>query len=155
MVHLAFTLGLRPVEISSISLDDISFEKKQLTLKKRKSHNPITLPLPEMTIKAIALYLVGVRPKSKHRILFLTIKSPYGPISPITVSHCIQKAMQEANLDSSAYSLRHTYAQNLLESGISIFEIKQMLGHDTIDSTKIYLHVHTKLMREVLFDEIL
>ena len=54
---------------------------------------------------------------------------------------------------STAYWLRHTYAQNLLEAGSSIFEIKEMLGHDKIESTKLYLHVHLKLMRKVLFDE--
>ena len=42
------------------------------------------------------------------------------------------------------------WAQNLLESGASIFEIKQMLGHDKIESTKVYLHVHIKLMRQFL-----
>jgi len=41
----------------------------------------------------------------------------------------------------------------LLESDTSIFEIKEMLGHDKIESTKLYLHVHIKLMRKVLFDE--
>ena len=63
--------------------------------------------------------------------------------------------MKEAGLSSSAYWLRHTYAQNLLECGISIFEIKEMMGHNKIESTKNYLHIHTRLMREVLFDETL
>jgi site-specific recombinase XerD len=62
-------------------------------------------------------------------------------------------AIKQAGLTATAYWLRHTYAQNLLESGASIFEIKQMLGHDKIESTKVYLHVHIKLMRKVLFDE--
>ncbi len=65
----------------------------------------------------------------------------------------LRKAVRKAGLRSSAYWLRHTYAQNLLESGASIFEIKEMLGHDKIESTKLYLHVHIKLMRKVLFDE--
>jgi site-specific recombinase XerD len=61
--------------------------------------------------------------------------------------------MRKAGLTASAYWLRHTYAQNLLEAGVSIFEIKEMLGHDSIESSRKYLHVHVKLMREVLFDE--
>jgi site-specific recombinase XerD len=62
-------------------------------------------------------------------------------------------AIRQAGSNGTAYWLRHTYAQNLLESGATIFEIKQMLGHDKIESTKVYLHVHIKLMRKVLFDE--
>ena len=60
---------------------------------------------------------------------------------------------RSAGLNASAYWLRHTYAQNLLEAGASIFDIKEMLGHDKIESTKKYLCVHTQLMRKVLFDE--
>jgi len=36
---------------------------------------------------------------------------------------------------------------------VSLYEIKEMMGHDSIESTRKYLHVHIKLMREVLFDE--
>ena len=63
--------------------------------------------------------------------------------------------MKHAGLNASAYWMRHTYAQNLLEAGASIFDIKEMLGHDKIESTQRYLRVHTKLMRQVLFDETL
>jgi len=153
MVHLAYCLGLRPKEISLITLDDISFGKGELTLADRKGNNPITLPIAEHTIKAIAAYVVNVRPKSEYRSLFLSFHTPHRPISSAAVVHYISKAMKEAGLSSSAYWLRHTYAQNLLETGMSIFEIKEMLGHDKIESTKNYLHIHIKLMRKVLFDE--
>ena len=51
IVHLAYSLGLRPVEISSLQLDDISFSRAQLTLKRRKNDNPLELPIPEQTLK--------------------------------------------------------------------------------------------------------
>ena len=153
MVQLAYTLGLRPKEISLITLDDISFSKGELTVADRKGNNPITLPIPEHTIKAIAAYVVNVRPKSKYRSLFLSFHTPHRPISSAVVVHYISKAMKEAGLSCSAYWLRHTYAQNLLERGVSIFEIKEMLGQDKIESTKNYLHIHIKLMRKVLFNE--
>ena len=63
--------------------------------------------------------------------------------------------MKEAGLSSSAYWLRHTYAQSLLTIGRSIFEIKEMLGHQNIQSSQTYLHIDTQLMRKVLFDETL
>ncbi len=53
MVHLAYYLGLRPVEISRISLDDILFSKQEILLPTRKSCNPIAVPLPMTAIKAI------------------------------------------------------------------------------------------------------
>ena len=155
MVHLGYTLGLRPKEIGLIRLNDISFVQGEISLADRKSANPIKLPLPEITIKAIAAYIVGCRPESDHRALFLTFRAPVKPVTAATVSHDITVAMRKINPSASAYWLRHTYAQNLLESGASIFEVKQMMGHDNVQSTKRYIHIHTKLMRKELFDETL
>ena len=155
MVHLAYALGLRPVEISRITLDNISFQKGELTLSERKADNPITLPLPEKTLKAVALYTTKARPQSPCRELFLTHCFPYRPISSNTVVQYISKAMKAAGLPSSAYWLRHTYARNLLCMGRSIYEVKEMMGHQNIQSTHRYLHIHTDLMRKVLFHETL
>ena len=63
--------------------------------------------------------------------------------------------MKKAGLSSTPYWLRHTYAQNLLHTGRTIYEIKEMMGHDNIQSTQRYLHINTELMRKVLFDETL
>ena len=155
MVHLAYTLGLRPREISLISLDDICFTEARLTIHHRKCQNPLSLPVPEQTVKALAAYLIGVRPKSNHRTLFLTLVPPYRPLARSTVVDILRRYMQQAGVPGSAYWLRHTYAQNFLESGRSIFEIMQMLGHDRVKSSRSYLHVHVTLMRKVLFDETL
>jgi site-specific recombinase XerD len=155
MIHLAYSLGLRPFEISKITLDDISFSKQEIILRDRKGDNPITLPIPEHTAQAIAAYIIRVRPESKHRTLFLSLQTPHGPITPNVVSLYISKCMKQANLPSTSYWLRHTYAQNLLACGTSVFEIKDMMGHDKIESTRNYLHIHMKLMRKVLFNETL
>jgi len=155
LLHIAFHVGLRPKEISLIRLDDISFAKAEITLPERKSANPIVLPLPEGTIKALAAYIVGARPRSDHRAVFLLHRAPYTPLRPATVSVEIKRCFLRANLSASAYWLRHTYAQNLLEAGTSIFEIKEMMGHDSLQSSRRYLHIHPTLMRKVLFDETL
>lgn len=155
MLHLAYSLGLRPKEISLIRLGDIYFSSGEISLPDRKCQNPIKLPLSEATIKAIAAYIIGARPKTGRRTLFLGLRAPYNPVSPLSVSHDIQSQMYKAGLSASAYWLRHTYAQNLLEADTSIFEIKEMMGHDRIQTTRRYLHIHTRLMREALFNETL
>jgi integrase/recombinase XerD len=153
MVHLAYFLGLRPVEIHSIRLDDICFTTAEVTVRRRKNDNPIVLPIPPAVLKAVSAYLIGARPKSKCRTLFLSHQSPHGPLCAGAVANYMTAAIRAAGINGTAYWLRHTYAQNLLESGASIYQIKEMLGHDKIESTKVYLHVHIKLMRKVLFDE--
>jgi site-specific recombinase XerD len=155
MVHLAYTLGLRPIEISRITLKHISFSDGELTIEERKSKNPIVLSLPEPTLKAIAAYVYKARPKTQHRHLFVTHFKPHRPVAPGTVVCAIRKAMRKAGLASSAYWLRHTYAQTLLNHGRNIYEIKEMMGHENIQSSQTYLHIDTELMRKVIFNETL
>jgi len=152
-VHLAYYLGLRPIEISQITFDDISFAEGLLSLKNRKNNTPLQLPIPEETLKAITAYIVGGRPKSHYRSLFLIFWPDPTPMSAGLTGQYLTKALRDAGLPGTAYWLRHTFAQNMLESGASIFEIKEMLGHDTIESTRQYLSIHTSLMRRVVFDE--
>jgi site-specific recombinase XerD len=153
MLQLAYTLGLRPSEICQITLENISFRKAELKINWRKCHNPLKLPVPEITIKAIAAYIIGARPQTALRTLFLSLMPPYGPVTPTTITHQFKVHMQKVNPTATVYWLRHTYAQNLLQAGVSLYDIKELMGHDSIESTRKYLLVHVKLMREVLFDE--
>jgi site-specific recombinase XerD len=155
-MHLVYYLGLRPREVSMITLDDISFRQKEIFIRSRKNYSPAHLPLPDDTIKAITAYIVGGRPKSKHRALFLQLVPPYKPVNINNdVTYHIRDCMQKNNLATTTYWLRHSYAQNLLESGASIYEIKEMMGHKTIESTRRYLSIHINLMREIILDETL
>ena len=155
-MHLIYYLGLRPKEISLITLDDISFKQKEIFIRSRKNCSPAHLPLPDDTIKAITAYIVGGRPKSEHRTLFLQLIPPYNPVNKENdITRSIREHIQKNYLKASTYWLRHSYAQNLLESGASIYEIKEMMGHKSIDSSRKYLSIHINLMREVILDETL
>ena len=154
-MHLAYYLGLRPREIRLITLDDISFRQKEVFIQTRKNYSPAQLPLPDDTIKAITAYIVGGRAESEHRTLFLQLIPPYKPVNVCDIPRYVRECMYENNFKASIYWLRHSYAQNLLESGASIYEIKEMMGHKSIDSTRKYLSIHINLMREVILDETL
>jgi len=130
-VHLAYFMGLRPIEISRITLDDIAFTKGLLNLKNRKNNKPLELPIPEDTLKAITAYIIGGRPKTLYRVLFLIIWPTPTPMSANLTGYYLKKALQDARLPGTAYWLRHTFAQNMLESGAKIFEIHYRI-HKTI-----------------------
>ena len=155
MIHLAYSLGLRPKEISRITLDHVSFTRGEITIKERKTATPTILPLPKQTLRAIAAYVFKARPKTEHRHIFVRHCRPHLPLRPVIVAGAIGKAMKKAGLSSTAYWLRHTYAQNLLAMGRTIYEIKEMMGHENIQCTQRYLYIDTEQMRKVLFNETL
>jgi site-specific recombinase XerD len=154
-MHLGYYLGLRPGEISSLTFDDISFTQKEIFIRSRKNYSPAHLPLPDNVIKAVTVYIVGGRPESQSRTLFLQLIPPYKPTKTCDITRYVKECMTENKFESSTYWLRHSFAQNMLESGASIYEIKEMMGHKSIGSTQKYLSVHINLMREVIFDETL
>jgi site-specific recombinase XerD len=153
MLHLACFLGLRPKEISLIRLDDIDFPRQEIILPERKGANPICMTLPMPVIRAIAEYIIDVRPETVKRELFLRLRPPFTRVSGQLTGRNISQWMHTCGVKVSAYHLRHTYALNLLKSGASVFEIKEMLGHDRIQTTSQYLSIQTDMMREVLFHE--
>jgi len=152
-VHIACDLGLRIGEIGKISLNDISFQKQEIKIPERKGKNPVLFPLPEASMKAISAYLIGGRPKTNIRALFLRMRKPLKKVSSTVVRKEIDRCMKRAKLEAQPSWLRHTYAQQLLENGASIYEIKEMMGHESIETTKSYLSINIKHMREVLFGE--
>jgi site-specific recombinase XerD len=99
--------------------------------------------------------MVKARPQSEQRALFLKLKSPYDPISPPNVCGDLSRLLHKVNLSSSSYCLRNTYVKNLMEQGASTFEIKEILGYESLQTAERYLRIHVKLMRKVLFDETL
>ena len=153
ILHLSYEFGLLPKEICMITLDDIRFSKAEINIRSRRYEYQLWLPLSDKTLKAIVFYMVRVRKQSDQRTLFLKLKSPYEPISPSNVCGDLCRLMHKANLSSSSYWLRHTYAKNLMEQGASTFEIKEILGYERMQTAERYLQIHVKLMRKVLFDE--
>jgi site-specific recombinase XerD len=155
ILHLSNEFGLLPKEICMITLDDIRFGKAEINLQSRCYEFQLWFPLSEKTLKAIVLYMVKARPQSEQRALFLKLKSPYDPISPPNVCGDLSRLLHKVNLSSSSYCLRNTYVKNLMEQGASTFEIKEILGYESLQTAERYLRIHVKLMRKVLFDETL
>ncbi|WP_457553422.1 tyrosine-type recombinase/integrase [Desulfobacula sp.] len=153
IIHLAYYLGLRPKEITLLTLEDLSFKQKEIYIKTRKNFAPMQLPLPDTVIKAITAYIVGSRPESKSRHLFLQIATPNKPIQTSEIYHDVKIYMVQNNISASVYWLRHSFAQNLLEAGATIYEIKEMMGHKNIESSRKYLSIHINLMRKVIVNE--
>jgi len=152
ILHLMSHYGLRPCEVSSLRLDAIDWQARTLRIAQSKTRSVLILPMAERTLRIIKRYLFEGRPGSDHPELFLRARGPVGPMKHYAVCNLYQARAARSGLDlqgTSAYSLRHSFAMRLLERGVGIKAIGDVLGHRGLESTCVYLRLQLDALRDV------
>ena len=148
LIGLLYGCGLRCFEVRNIKLADLDFDRKMLHVRKGKGKKDRYVPLCDLLIKGLKAYLEA---ESPDHWLFCGKQPVEGRTGGAFDSRYSQKGVQWAVNEArkaagiikpmTVHTLRHTYATHLLEEGLDIMSIKDLLGHECIDTTLIYLHV--------------
>jgi integrase/recombinase XerD len=130
-----------------------------LKFTQSKTQRHLSLPLVNDVANAIIDYLQTGRPESEQRQVFLKTRAPHGPLKSAGTFYCIIKsAMKKANIKLATgiprgiHALRHTLATNMLKQGQSMESIASVLGHSSIESTRIYTHIDVDALRSVALE---
>jgi site-specific recombinase XerD len=151
VIALLYGCGLRCSEVRNIQLKDIDFERKSLFVRAGKGRKDRMVVLGELQIKGVKKYLQAERP---HKWLF-TGNSSSGEIIPLSnrgVQWIVRQARKKCQIQKevTTHTLRHSYATHLLEMGLDIMTLKDLLGHAEIRSTLVYLHV-SRINKQLAF----
>jgi len=149
---LLMRLGLRASEVLNLTLDDINWDLGELNISgKGRKHR--VLPLPVDVGKALAFYIRYVRPKCLYRQVFICVQPPYRCLGDSsTISTIVRRALIAADLhprQKGAHLLRYTAAMDTLSNGATLFEVGELLGHCSIDTTAIYTKIDVAALREL------
>lgn len=141
---LGYGSGLRISEVAELKVSDIlSSEHKIRVIGKGNKERYV--PLPTITLKLLRIYWKQNKDKITNDYLFPGVyKSTKNThINHYTIKEAFQKIKGNNNLDNSItfHTLRHSYATEYIKSGGDIWELKSLLGHSSINSTMIYLHM--------------
>lgn len=146
LIGLLYGCGLRCFEVRNIKLGDLDFDRQMLHVRQGKGKKDRYVPLGELLIRGLKDYIAGERPAT-----WLFNGKPEGRsggdfdnrYSQRGVQWAVKEAAKKAGIIKAVtvHTLRHTYATHLLEDGLDIVSIKDLLGHACIDTTMIYLHV--------------
>ena len=150
MLHLMAHYGLRPSEIVALTVGAIDWQAQTLAVEQRKTRSQLILPISAATVRILEEYLALGRPPSRERALFLRLRSPAGPIRHYALGDVYRKRARESGLPlagSSSYALRHGFAMRLLEGGVNVKTIGDLLGHRTLEATSVYLRLQTEALR--------
>ena len=148
LIGLLYGCGLRCFEVRNIKLADLDFDRKMLHIRKGKGNKDRYVPLCDLLIKGLKAHIQAERPDGW---LFNGKQPVDGRAGGAFDSRYSQKGVQWAVNEArkaagiikpmTVHTLRHTYATHLLEEGLDIMSIKDLLGHECIDTTLVYLHV--------------
>jgi len=146
-------LGLRRNEVANLLLDDIDWYSGIIRLSEGKGRRTNELPLPEDVGEAIVAYLKNGRPVTTERKVFVRHCSPIGTaVTGSAIGAVIKRAFKRTGLQLTSYGshiLRHTVATHMVQQGVSIKEIADILRHKSIDTTVIYTKVDIPMLLEV------
>lgn len=146
-IWITYTLGLRINEAIHLQVGDIDSERMMVHIHRGKGAKDRYIPLPQSTLKTL-------------RVLWATHRNPVfmfpaegrdhqdgsrskTPMSISTVQGALKRITRELNFGKkvSAHTLRHSYATHLLEARVSLKAIQKYLGHKSLQTTLIYLHL--------------
>ncbi len=142
IIGLLYGCGLRNFECCGLEITDVDLDRKTLHVKKGKGRKDRYVPLSDILIRGIKKYLEAEKPV-KHLFNGKSRTGEYIPLTTRGVQWAVKEAREKAGIKKqvTAHSLRHTYATHLLEMGTDIVTLKELLGHECIETTLIYLHV--------------
>jgi integrase/recombinase XerD len=155
LLHLLYDSGARAGELAGLKLDDFDPHKKMLAILGKGNRYRLIQLWPKTT-ELIRRYIDTYRPVPKlsyRDSLFLNQRRE--SFTRHGINHLCKKYLQRSlsvkRLKSinPAHSFRHSCAVNMLQSGASLTEIKNHLGHENLGSTMVYLHMDIPKKREV------
>ena len=156
---LAIRLGLRIGDIRSFKGSSIDWDRKTINLKMAKTGQPIELPLFKDIGWAIIDYLQNGRPVTNSNRLFVRHKAPFNAFGDRnSFNKELHRYILKAGLNMPGgqrhgmHSLRSTLARNMLETKSPLLIISEALGHQSINTTSIYLKIDIEGLRKCALD---
>ncbi|GLB53850.1 tyrosine recombinase XerC [Neptunitalea chrysea] len=154
ILETLYGCGLRVSELLDLSISDLYFEEGFIKVT-GKGNKQRFVPISNTAIKHINLYLNELRchltidPKFSD-IVFLNRRGK--KLSRAMIFTIIKQLAVKINLDKkiSPHTFRHSFATHLLQNGANLRAIQQMLGHSSITTTEIYMHIDRQHLSEVI-----
>lgn len=139
VLSLIYSAGLRGQEVINLKLSDIDFERMTIHIRQTKYKKDRILPLSPTMAIGLKKYLKAECPHE----WFFNGKQPGSKYSTQGLSWVMRENLKKTSITKKVnlHSLRHAYATHLLEEGVNIVTLKNLLGHASITTTMIYLHV--------------
>ena len=141
ILAMIYSAGLRIGELLNLQLKHIDIDRRQIIIKNSKGRKDRNVILAESFIPLMLNYLNTYNPN-----IFFAEGEPSQKYSASSVRAFLKRSCKMANISKKVtpHTLRHSYATHLLENGIDLRYIQELLGHSKPETTMLYTHVSKK-----------
>lgn len=152
MLEILYGTGIRREELGNIRIKDIDIKEREIKIIRGKGRKDRVVPLTKSAKEYVGNYFENIRPKliGKQKHDYLLISRNGRELKGRDIYDILKKYFKKLSKKKiSCHSIRHTTATHLLQSGMPIRHVQELLGHESLDSTMIYLQLNIKdLQRE-------
>ena len=143
MFETVYGAGLRISEIIKLRVQDMDSKQMRIYVQKGKGNKDRYTLLSQRNLELLREYWKQYRPNHPDGYLFYARSKDKHILTKRSVTNAFVKYRKLANLSDNytSHTLRHCFATHLLESGMDIYRIKELLGHTFIQTTSFYLHL--------------
>jgi site-specific recombinase XerD len=143
---MMYSCGLRISEALGLQVTDIDSKRMVVTVRAGKGNKDRHIPLPRRTLELLRDYW-----RAHQTRTCLLVTKDGRPLADHRVRYFLKKALKQSGIRKrvSCHTLRHSYATNLMEQGVDVRVIQGLLGHRSLKTTTLYLHITQSVMQSV------
>lgn len=146
MLGLSYGAGLRVSETVNLKVQDLNLDELTLVIRQSKGQKDRVSLVPEKLVDSIKILIVG---KGINDFVFASERG--GKLTTRTAQKVFENALKKSAVHKQAtfHSLRHSFATHLLENGVDVRYVQELLGHSNIRTTQIYTHVTNPMVKNI------
>lgn len=141
LVLFLLNTGLRLSELLALQMGDVEINERKgsVIVRQGKGNRERTVPLNVAARAALQDWL-AVRPQKASRFIWTAVEDESDSLTPRSVQRILKRLGQEAGIpDLHPHLARHTFAKNLVDSGVGLEKVARLLGHSNLNTTRIYI----------------
>ena len=139
ILAMLYSCGLRQSELRNLRIEDIDFARNLVYIRQAKGKKTRCIELGQNMKKVLDKYMSVYKPKN----YIFTLEYTDLPMGKDALRGLVNRCAERSGITKhlTPHIFRHTYATHLLEMGVSIYRLKELLGHSNIINTMVYLHI--------------
>lgn len=147
IISLMYACGMRVSELTNLKIKDLDFEEKVGYIRQAKGRKDRIFNIPLYLIKELKKQK-NLQEKNKQEYLFT---GPKGKLTERNIQKIVSLVSKRSGISKQihCHTLRHSFATHLLEAGVDIRKIQELLGHADLSTTQIYTHLSTEELKKI------